>query len=104
MMTPQQIAPYVLRALAQAQTEGRCMDLETLSREIEVRKADVRKTVTALHQEGLVDALRLRLSLRGFVMGRALLAANLGPIRRPIRAEQTPEQAAARGSERVEAA
>lgn len=100
MMTPQHIAPYILRALAQAQSEGRCMDLETLSRDIEVRKADVRKTVTALHQEGLVDALRLRLSLRGFVMGRALMAANLGPILRPAKAEQNTEQT----SQRVEAA
>jgi DNA-binding IclR family transcriptional regulator len=104
MMTPQHIAPYVLRALAQAQTEGRCMDLETLSHEIEVRKADVRKTVTALHQEGLVDALRLRLSLRGFVMGRSLLAANLGPIRRPVVAGSTPEQTTEQSTERVAAA
>ncbi|HRI70436.1 MAG TPA: hypothetical protein PK156_39665 [Polyangium sp.] len=100
MMTPQHIAPYILRALARAQTEGRCMDLESLSREIEVRKADVRKTVSALHQEGLVDALRMRLSLRGFVMGRTLMAANLPEIQRPKNASQTPEQ----NRERVEAA
>ncbi|HMY17323.1 MAG TPA: hypothetical protein PKA58_13460 [Polyangium sp.] len=100
MMTPQHIAPYILRALALAQTEGRVMDLETLSREIEVRKADVRKTVTALHQQGLVDALRMRLSLQGFVMGRAMMTANLGPIQRPARAAETTEQT----TERVEAA
>ncbi len=100
MMTPQHIAPYVLRALAQAQTEGRCMDLENLSREIEVRKADVRKTVTALHQQGLVDALRMRLSLQGFVMGRAMMKANLGPIQRPARTSETPEQ----NTEQTEAA
>lgn len=100
MMTPQRIAPYILRALAKAQTEGRCMDLETLSREIEVRKVDVRKTVSALHHEGLLDALRLRLSLKGFALGRALLAIELGPIRRPEQAAETPEQA----PKRVEAA
>ena len=76
------------------------MDLETLSRDIEVRKVDVRKTVTALHQEGLVDALRLRLSLKGFVLGRALLSIELGSIRRPEKAGETPEQT----SDRVEAA
>ncbi len=82
MMTPQDIAPYILRALAEAQTEGRAMDLETLSLTIKVRRGDVRKTVSALHQEGLVDALRLRLSLAGFAVGSALLAKELPPIRR----------------------
>lgn len=79
------------------------MNLETLAQEIEVRKADVRKTVSALHQQGLVDALRMRLSLQGFVMGRTLMAANLPVIRRPaaaVSARQTPEQ----NGERVEAA
>jgi DNA-binding IscR family transcriptional regulator len=100
MMTPQHIAPYILRVLAQAQTEGRCMDLETLSREIEVRKVDVRKTVTAMHQEGLLDALRLRLSLKGFALGRSLLAIELAPIRPSAKASKTPEQ----NSGRVQAA
>jgi DNA-binding IscR family transcriptional regulator len=100
MMTPQHIAPYILRTLAQAQTEGRCMDLETLSRDIAVRKVDVRKTVSAMHQEGLLDALRLRLSLKGFALGRSLLAINLAPIRRTKSVGETPE----RESERIEAA
>jgi hypothetical protein len=86
MMTPQHIAPYILRALANAQIEGRCLDLETLSRDIEVRRVDVRKTVSAMHHEGLVDALRLRLSLKGFALGRALLGIELAPIRRPAQA------------------
>jgi hypothetical protein len=93
MMTPQHIAPYVLRALANAQMEGRCMDLETLALEIEVRRVDVRKTVSALHREGLLDALRLRLSMKGFALGTAMLRKDLGPIRRP---EQVTEQPSAR--------
>jgi hypothetical protein len=68
------------------------MDLETLSRDIEIRKVDVRKTVTALHQEGLLDALRLRLTLKGFALGRALLGINLAPVRRVERVVETPEQ------------
>lgn len=96
-MTPQHIAPYVLRSLAQAQMDGRCMDLETLALEIEVRRSDVRKTVSELHRQGLVDALRLRLSLRGFAMGVAMLKKDLGPIRRPA---ATTEQT----TKRVEAA
>lgn len=82
MMTPTEIAPHILRTLAEAQTEGRVMDLETLSLAIQVRRADVRKTVSALHQQGLVDALRLRLSLAGFAMGAALMKEELRPIRR----------------------
>jgi DNA-binding IclR family transcriptional regulator len=82
MMTPEEIAPYILRALADAQKEGRVMDLETLSLTIQVRRADVRKTVSALHEQGLVDALRLRLSLAGFAMGTAFLKQDLPPIRR----------------------
>ncbi|HVK63789.1 MAG TPA: hypothetical protein VM694_04930 [Polyangium sp.] len=88
MMTPKDIAPYILRALAEAQTEGRTMDLETLSIAIKVRRGDVRKTVSALHQEGLVDALRLRLSLAGFAIGSALLEQELPPIRRPKQVAQ----------------
>jgi DNA-binding IclR family transcriptional regulator len=82
MMTTEKLAPYVLRALAEAQQEGRCIDLETLALALKVRRPDVRKTVSALHQQGLVDALRLRLSLAGFAMGAALLATELPPIRR----------------------
>lgn len=81
-MTPTEIAPYILRTLAEAQTEGRVMDLETLSLAVQVRRADVRKTVTALHQQGLVDALRLRLSLAGFAMGRAYMKQELPPLQR----------------------
>jgi hypothetical protein len=64
------------------------MDLETLALTIKVRRGDVRKTVSALHREGLVDALRLRLSLAGFAIGASLLAKELPPIRRAKQAAQ----------------
>jgi len=83
MMTTEKLAPYVLRALAEAQQEGRRIDLETLALTLKVRRPDVRKTVSALHQQGLVDALRLTLSLTGFAIGAALLTTELQPIRRP---------------------
>jgi len=83
MMTPERIAPYILRALAEAQIEGRMMDLEALSRAIEVRRPDVRRAVSALHQEGLVDALRLRLSMQGFAIGSALLEGEMRKLERP---------------------
>jgi DNA-binding IclR family transcriptional regulator len=83
MMTPEKLAPYVLRALAEAQQEGRVMDLETLALTLKVRRPDIRKTVSALHREGLVDALRMRLSLAGFAMGTAFLGKELPPLRKP---------------------
>ncbi|UQA58350.1 hypothetical protein [Polyangium aurulentum] len=93
-MTTEQLAPYVLRALAEAQQEGRRIDLETLALAIKVRRPDVRKTVSALHQQGLVDALRLQLSLAGFAIGSALLTTELPPIRRP-KAPASPASSAA---------
>jgi hypothetical protein len=70
------------------------MDLEALSLAIQVRRPDVRKAVTALHQQGLVDALRLRLSLAGFAIGTALRAKRLPSIARP-RAKPTARRASA---------
>lgn len=82
-MTPNVLAPYVLRLLALAQTKGRPITLLDLSRELGVRKGDVRAAVSALHQAGHVDALRLRLSLSGFALGVALASRPLKPLRRP---------------------
>jgi DNA-binding IclR family transcriptional regulator len=86
-MTPNALAPYVLRLLALAQTKGRPVTLRDLSRELGVRKGDVRATVSALHREGHVDALRLRLSLSGFALGVALASRPLKPLRRPAAPE-----------------
>jgi len=83
MMKPNDIAPHILRALAEAQIEGRVMDLASLSLAIQVRRGDVRAAVSALHREGLVDALRMRLSLAGFALGSSLLSEALPAIRRP---------------------
>ena len=82
MMTTEKLAPYVLRALAEAQQEGRRIDLETLALTLKVRRPDVRKTVSALHQQGLVDALRLTLSLTGFAIGTALVGQSLPELRK----------------------
>lgn len=81
-MTPRKLAPYVLRTLARYQIKGRVANLQTLVDEIGVRRSDVRKTVSALHQEGYVDALRMRLTLTGFTLGSALTKVELPQIRR----------------------
>ncbi|HNS97695.1 MAG TPA: hypothetical protein PLJ27_18060 [Polyangiaceae bacterium] len=80
-MTPQKLAPYILRTLARHQQEGRGANLDTLVQELGVRRADVRQTVSALHREGYVDALRMRLTLLGFAIGTALSPMNLPPLR-----------------------
>ena len=80
-MNKQTVASYVLRALAEAQIEGRVMSLSTLVSEIQVRKVDVRGVVTSLHREGYLDVLRMRLTLRGFAVGRALMEETLKNLR-----------------------
>ncbi len=80
-MSPRKLAPYVIRTLARYQTEGRVANLQVLVDEIGVRKVDVRKTVSALHREGYVDALRMRLTMAGFALGAALSNVELPSLR-----------------------
>jgi hypothetical protein len=85
-MNAEIIARHVLRALASAQVRGIVVDLSWLASEVPVRRRDLRSAVTALHRAGLVDALRMRLSLRGFAIGFALRAAELPALRTPKQA------------------
>ena len=80
-MNVRTLSMHVLRALAHAQTEGQRSTLDTLVDEIKVRRRDVRAAVTALHQQGLVDAIHMRLTLQGFTVGRSLVAQELPALR-----------------------
>lgn len=80
-MNTRTLSMYVLRALAEAQTEGRRTNLETLVDQLQVRRHDVRGVVTTLHQQGLVDVLHMRLTLEGFAIGRSLLQRELPVLR-----------------------
>ena len=80
-MLSQTIAPYVLRTLAGYHFDGRSADLDMLVRDIGVRRADVRRTITALHHEGFVDAYRMRLTMAGFALGTVFMEINLPPLR-----------------------
>ncbi|MEP7124193.1 MAG: hypothetical protein ABJE95_24920 [Byssovorax sp.] len=80
-MNVRTLSMHVLRALAQAQTEGRRSTLETLVDDVKVRRRDVRSVVSGLHQQGLVDAIHMQLTLEGFAIGRALLAKELPALR-----------------------
>ena len=80
-MNAQTLSAYVLQALAQAQCEGKTMSLDALVEELRVRRGDVRRTITLLHRQGFVDALRMRLTLPGFALGRAYMGRTLPPLR-----------------------
>jgi hypothetical protein len=81
-MNAQALSAHVLQALAEAQSEGRRVTLDTLAGDLRVRRGDIRRTVTLLHRQGFVDALRMRLTLSGFALGRAFLGEALPPLRR----------------------
>lgn len=80
-MNKQTLAAYVLRALAEAQIEGKIMNLASLVSDIRVRKVDIRAVVTSLHREGYLDALHMRLTLRGFAVGRSLMEEQMKELR-----------------------
>lgn len=80
-MNTRTLSMHILRALADAQTEGRRSTLETLVEQVQVRRRDVRAAVSGLQQQGLVDAIHMRLTLQGFAVGRSLLAQELPALR-----------------------
>lgn len=82
-MNARTLSAYILQALAQAQSEGRRSNLETLIDDLKVRRKDIRNAVSALHREGMLDALTMRLSLRGFAVGTALQGQPLPALRIP---------------------
>ncbi|MCS6900670.1 MAG: hypothetical protein RMJ98_13670 [Myxococcales bacterium] len=83
-MTPQVLAPYLLRALASAQRRGRPITLQDLVDLLKVRRADLRNALTVLHHQGFVNVLTLRLTLEGFALGSALCSRKLPPIPRQV--------------------
>ena len=77
------LAIHVMRVLSRAQQRGESLSLEDLAARLEVRKADVRRVVTALDRRGFVDAARMRVTMMGFVLGCSVSAAELKPARKP---------------------
>ncbi|MGK3983581.1 hypothetical protein WME99_11115 [Sorangium sp. So ce136] len=80
------VAATLLQALAIAQREGRVETLETLVEKLRVRRRDVRGTLTLLHRQGMLDVLRMRLTLSGFAVGSALIGQTLPALRAAPRA------------------
>jgi hypothetical protein len=81
-MNTRTLSSHVLKALAAAQSEGRTSSLETLTEDLRVRRTDIRRTVSALHREGYVDALRMRLTLAGFAIAHSLRDEPLPALRK----------------------
>jgi hypothetical protein len=75
------LAEHVLRTLACDHLEGRRSDLDTLTAELRVRRADVRSMLSALHREGYLDVLRMKLTLEGFAIGCALMDRDIPELR-----------------------
>lgn len=80
-MSPATLAPYVLRTLTKYQLQGKLCSLDTLVDEIRVRRSDLRRTVSALHKEGYLDALHMRPTLTGFCIGKSLQQVALPELR-----------------------
>jgi DNA-binding IclR family transcriptional regulator len=91
-MDTQQLATTVLGALAQAQIEGQFVDLERLSTQLALPRTVVRSVVTALDRAGLVQAGRMRLTLRGFAVSQRL-AVQTQTAPSPNRAERKSRSA-----------
>jgi hypothetical protein len=82
------LAIHVMRTLSRAQQNGEQLSLEDLAARLEVRKIDVRRVVSALDKRGFVDAMRMRVTMMGFVLGCSVGSSELKPARRmEIRAQ-----------------
>jgi len=77
------VAAHVIRHLAVHSSRGRAVRLDDLASAINVRRTDVRDVVTRLHEEGHVDAKRMRLTMTGLAVAAALEGCKLREVRRP---------------------
>ncbi len=78
MTNTKAVAAHVLRHLARAQQKGRLVALDSLATDIGVRREDVRHVVSNLHEEGHVDAKRMKLTMSGFAIAAAMRECRLG--------------------------
>jgi len=78
------VAVHVLRHLASAQQKGRNTRLDELASDIGVRREDVRHVVTSLHEEGHVDARRMRLTMTGFAIAASMRDCRLRDLRERV--------------------
>ena len=82
-MSARTLCLHLLRALAHAQREGLRLTLDDLVEQVRARRPDVRKALSQLHQEGLLDVTTMRLTLAGFALGASLASRALPELRAP---------------------
>lgn len=80
------LAAHVICHIAHEQSRGRAVALDELADTIGVRRVDVRHVVTSLHQEGHVDAKRMKLTMTGLAIAASLDGCKL---KEPRVAEKT---------------
>ncbi len=85
--SPGSLAIHLVRAMTSAQRDGHGITLDDLVADLGVRRAEARSTLSTLHEQGLLDVTRMRLTLRGFALGQALLQASVRSLRVARRAE-----------------
>ena len=78
------LAAHVLRAIARPR--ARVVSVADIAKIVGARRADVRGVVSRLHQEGFVDALRMRPTLQGLALASSLGACKLREVRSEERA------------------
>lgn len=83
------IAIHLLKTMTTHQREGRMTSLDDLAETLEIRRADVRRVLSALHRQGLVDVMRMRLTIAGFAIGQAVANEELLPLRPVVELELT---------------
>jgi DNA-binding IclR family transcriptional regulator len=75
------VAIHVLNILSTRQRRGDSTTLQHLIARLPVRRADLRRVVSALHREGYLDATRMRLTLQGFAVGASIDANDMPALR-----------------------
>jgi DNA-binding GntR family transcriptional regulator len=86
-MNHKHLAEHLLYHLVRAQLGGHRLNLQELVDLVKVRRADVRSTLTVLHQQGLYDVMRRSLTLHGFAIAVKVDPAAL-PVLRPVKKAQ----------------
>ena len=82
-MNPKKLFSHLLSHLYRAQMEGRRITLDDLVKGVEVRRVDVRKVLSTMHQQNLIDVRVMRLTLMGFALASSLDGEALPVLRRP---------------------
>lgn len=85
LMDPKKLVSHLLAHLYRAQVSGTRLGLEELVSLIKVRRNDIRKTLTTMHQQDLLDVRTMRLTMLGFAMAMAVDGKALPVLRQPAR-------------------